>query len=271
MEGILEIRDTCKTPIELLTSDAFEKYLNTYKRLFIKQLQSRQNTEQKEEVLHKIYFIKSIDPNTYIKISQGKKPFPKDDLMLHRQCVKFIDGLFHHYRKKSYTRLIKLHDEILNSDESSESIKDRISKRAMKLSDLIIETRRILLTKVGLNVGVRRSQGLECQPNVSCGEISGNNIDLPGTYSSLNEVPITTHADMRTGIHYTTHANKRAFPFFALKHNPFKNEKFNPEEFVAIPFEVGQWNIIAYVHKSRGCVELEPGLLNLFPFSKDYI
>ena len=42
----------------------------------------------------------------------------------------------------------------------------------MKLSDLIIETRRILLTKVGLNVGVRRSQGLECQPNVSCGEIS---------------------------------------------------------------------------------------------------
>ena len=40
-----------------------------------------------------------------------------------------------------YTRLIKLHDEILNSDESSESIKDRISKRATKLSDLIIETR----------------------------------------------------------------------------------------------------------------------------------
>ena len=38
MEGILEIRDTCKTPIELLKSDAFEKYLNTYKRLFIKQL-----------------------------------------------------------------------------------------------------------------------------------------------------------------------------------------------------------------------------------------
>ena len=27
-------------------------------------------------------------------------------------------------------------------------------------------------------------------------------------------------------------------------------------------------DIIAYIHKSRGCVELEPGLLNLFPFSK---
>ena len=133
--------------------------------------------------------------------------------MHHRQCVKFIDGLFHHYRKKSYTRLIKLHDEILNSDESSESIKDRISKRAMKLSDLVIETRRILLTKVGLNVGVRRSQGLECQPNVSCGEISGNNMIRTDTYSNLNEVPITTHADMRTGIHYTTHANKELFHF----------------------------------------------------------
>ena len=60
---------------------------------------------------------------------------------------------------------------------------------------------------------------------------------------------------MRTGIHYTIYANKRAFPFFALKHNPFKNELFNPQQFVAIPFEVSQWNIIAYVHKSRGCVE----------------
>ena len=268
MESILEIRDTCKTPLNLLESQAFEKYLKSYKNLFVKQLRSRQNSEQKEEVIHKIDFVESIIPKTFIRIFNDKKPFSKDDLMVHRQSVKFIDGLFHHYRKKSYTRLIKLHDKILNSDESSESIKDRISRRATKLSDLIIETRRILLKKVGFNIGVRRSQGLECQPNVTCGEISGKNIDLPNSYSKLNDVPITTHADMRTGVHYTTHANKRAFPFFALNHNPFKNEKFNPNEFVAVPFEVGQWNIIAYIHKSRGSIELEPGLLNLFPFSK---
>ena len=268
MESILEIRDTCKTPLDLLESQAFKKYLKTYKNLFVKQLTSRQNSEQKEEIIHKIDFIESIIPRTFIKIFNDKKPFSKDDLMIHRQSVKFIDGLFHHYRKKSYTRLIKLHDKIIYSDESSESIKDRISRRATKLSELIIETRRILLKKVGFNTGVRRSQGLECQPNVTCGEISGKNIDLPNSYSKLNDVPITTHADMRTGVHYTTHANKRAFPFFALKHNPFKNEKFNPKEFVATPFEVGQWNIIAYIHKSRGCIELEPGLLNLFPFSK---
>jgi len=268
MEEILEIRDACKTPLELLKSKAFSQYLNIYKNQFVKELKFRENTDQKEEVRHKIEFIKSIIPLTFIKIFKGKKPFPVDELAVHRQSVKFIDGAFHNYRTKSYTRLIKLHNAILKSKESAESIKDRITNRATKLSDLILETRRILLTKVSFNVGVRRSQGLECHPNVTCGEISGENIDLPKFYSKLNNVPITTHADMRTGIHYTTHANKRAFPFFALKHNPYKEKKFNPDEYVAIPFEVGRWNILAYIHKSRGCIEMEPGLLNLFPFSK---
>ena len=103
---------------------------------------------------------------------------------------------------------------------------------------------------------------------MTCGEISGGNIKLPKSYTNLNKVPLTTHADMRTGVHYTTHANKRAFPFFALNKNPYKDESFNSKDYVAIPFEVGGWNIIAYIHKSRGCIELEPGLLNLFPFSK---
>ena len=268
MDEIFEIRDACKTPIELLKSSAFTKYLNIYKKKFISELEGRKDSAQKKEIIHKIEFIKAIKPSTFVNILMDGKPMSGDELMQNRQNVKFIDGSFHHYRKKSYTRLIKLHDEILNSEERSESIKDRITERASKLNDLILETRRILLTKVGLNIGVRRSQGLECQPNVTCGEISGKHIDLPKSYSKLNQVPLTTHADMRTGIHYTTHANKRAFPFFSLNHNPYKNENFNPDEYVAIPFEVGKWNILAYIHKSRGCIELEPGLLNLFPFSK---
>ena len=81
-------------------------------------------------------------------------------------------------------------------------------------------------------------------------------------------MPVTTAADMRTGVYYTTHANKRAFPFFALDHNPVKNDSFKPEEYVAIPFEIGAWNILCYIHKTRGYIEIEPGLLNLFPFSK---
>jgi len=31
---------------------------------------------------------------------------------------------------------------------------------------------------------------------------------------------------------------------------------------------VGASLIIAFIHKSRGCIEMEPGLLNLFPFAK---
>ena len=266
MTEILDIREGCKTPLDLLKSSSFDRYLKLYKKQFIKELKSRENSEQKEEVVHKKEFVENIYPNIFVNLISNSSSV--DNISKVKEYVRFLEGLFHHYRKKSYTRLIKLHDEILSSKESAESIKDRISQRATKLNDLILETRRILLSKVDFSIGVRRSQGLECQPNVTCGEISGKNINLPEKYSKLNQVPLTTHADMRTGVHYTTHANKRAFPFFALSHNPFKNEKFIPNDYVAIPFEVGQWNIIAYIHKSRGCIELEPGLLNLFPFSK---
>ena len=268
MSEILEIRDTCQNSLELLRSKTFDKYLRIYKKKFLLELDSRKDGDQKEEVLHKKEFVDNVAPEIILEILSSEKKPSTSKITLYKEYILFIEGLFHHFRKKSYTRLIKLHDDILSSDEPAESIKDRISDRANKLNELIIETRRKLLSKVDFGVGVRRSQGLECQPNVTCGEISGENIKLPKSYSKLNKVPLTTHADMRTGIHYTTHANKRAFPFFALNHNPFKNKEFSPTDYVAIPFEVGSWNIIAYIHKSRGCIELEPGLLNLFPFSK---
>ena len=268
MSEIVEIRDACRTSLELLKSSSFEKYLNIYKNKFITELESREKTDQKEEVVHKKKFVKGIKPELFIDILNSSDSKSSQNRSTYKELVRFLEGLFHHYRKKSYTRLIKLHDEILKSEESSESIKDRISKRAGKLNDLILETRRIFLAKVDLGIGVRRTQGLDCTPNVTCGEISGKSLNLPKSYSNLNKVSLTTHADMRTGVHYTTHANKREFPFFALDHNPFKNDKFISSDYVAIPFEVGKWNIIAYVHKSRGCIELEPGLLNLFPFSK---
>lgn len=267
MEEILEIRDGCSTPIQLLKSNAFAQYLDIYKKQFIKELKNRENTDLKEDVLHKIEYIKNIDSNTYIGILEGATPFSGDQLRTYRDNVKFLDGAFHHYRAKSYTRLVRLHNEILEKEITTESIKDKVSMKADKLSELIIETRRILLIRAGLGEGVRRSKGLECHPNVAVGEISGHFVNLPGDYSSLSKTPMTTAADMRTGVYYTTYANKRAFPFYALGHNPFKNDLFNPEDYVAIPFEVGAWNILCYIHKSRGCVEMEPGLLNLFPFS----
>ena len=47
MEEILEIRDGCKTPIQLLKSKAFSRYLIIYKKQFIKELKSREDTETK--------------------------------------------------------------------------------------------------------------------------------------------------------------------------------------------------------------------------------
>ncbi|MBT7236913.1 MAG: hypothetical protein HN866_05000, partial [Gammaproteobacteria bacterium] len=256
MEQILEIRDGCTTPAQLLKSKAFAQYLDIYKKQFIKELKNRENTDLKDDVLHKIDYINSIDASTYITIIEGDTPFSGDELKAHRDSVKFIDGAFHHYRTKSYTRLVRLHNEILEEGTDAEMIKDSVTLKADKLSELILETRRILLIRAGLGDGVRRTKGLECHPNVAVGEISGHFVNLPGEYSSLSKVAMTTTADMRTGVYYETHANKREFPFYALEHNPFKNDKFKAEDYVAIPFEVGAWNILCYIHKSRGCVEM---------------
>tara|TARA_B100001113_G_scaffold353811_1_gene360141 strand:- start:2405 stop:4321 length:1917 start_codon:yes stop_codon:yes gene_type:complete len=267
MQEMLEIKEICKTPKQLIKSKTFERYLNIYKREFINELEKRQDIDLKEELQHRIEFIKKINSIDYINIINGATPFSGDELRDFRASVQFLDGAFHHYRTKTYARLILATEEILNGS-SPEIIKNKISSTADKLSELILETRRILLVKVGFGSGIRRSQGLECHPNVAIGQIDGKAIKLPSDYSVLKKVPVTTSADMRTGVYYTTHANKRAFPFFELNHNPFKSEKFIADDYIAIPFEIGAWNILCYIHKTPGYIELEPGLLNLFPYSK---
>ena len=122
MEEILEIRDGCETPLQLLKSKAFAQYLNIYKKQFTKDLELRKDTDQKEEAIQKIKYIKSIKPKTFIDILEGATPFSGDELMQHRQSVRFFDGAFHHYRNKSYTRLVRLHNEILDKSETPESI-----------------------------------------------------------------------------------------------------------------------------------------------------
>tara|TARA_B100001109_G_scaffold254200_1_gene253387 strand:- start:3422 stop:5338 length:1917 start_codon:yes stop_codon:yes gene_type:complete len=267
MQEMLEIKEICKTPKQLIKSKTFERYLSIYKREFINELEKRQDIDLKEELQHRIEFIKKINSIDYINIINGATPFSGDELRDFRASVQFLDGAFHHYRTKTYARLILATEEILNGS-SPEIIKNKISSTADKLSELILETRRILLVKVGFGSGIRRSQGLECHPNVAIGQIDGKAIKLPSDYSVLKKVPVTTSADMRTGVYYTTHANKRAFPFFELNHNPFKSEKFIADDYIAIPFEIGAWNILCYIHKTPGYIELEPGLLNLFPYSK---
>ena len=167
MEEIIEIRDGGTTHSQLLKSKAFAKFLNIYKKQFIKELKDRENTDLKDDVLHKIDYIENISPSTFISIIEGVTPFSGDELRDNRDSVKFIDGAFHHYRTKSYTRLVRLHNEVIDGQLDPETIKDKVSLTADQLSELILETRRILMIRVGLGQGVRRSQGLECHPNVS--------------------------------------------------------------------------------------------------------
>ncbi len=212
MQEMLEIREICKTPKQLLKSQSFERYLELYKNEFITELKKREDKDLKEELQHRITFIEAIKPDDFINIIKGATPFSGDQLRDYRASVQFLDGAFHHYRTKTYARLILPIEENSNGI-SSEAIKDKVSSKADRLSELILETRRILLVKVGFGSGIRRSQGLECHPNVAVGEISGDSVKLPDDYSVLKKVPVTSTADMRTGVYYTTHANKRAFPF----------------------------------------------------------
>ena len=265
MEGVLEIRDSCNTPEQLLRSLAFARYLKIYKEEFISDLLHRERN--RGEAQHKVDMIRGITLRDITAILDYNHFPSPEDLERARAIVKFIDGGFHHFRNKSYSRLVRLQNEVVSSGtESQNTIKDKVTEKSAQLTDLILETRRRLLSQVGLGYGVRRTPGMDASANVTAGEISGHYCNIPPAYSVLCHVPLTMVADIRTGVDYRTPANRRAYPFYELDHNPLHIEKFDPEDWVSVPLQVGRWLIVAYIHKSRGCIEMEPGLLNLFPF-----
>ncbi len=268
MEEILEIRDGCNTPDQLVKSLAFARYLKIYKREFIEHLQSMPASRQ-HEAQPRIGFIKNIEPREVVAILDNKLIASKEQQERNRDLVRFLDGAFHHYRGRAYSRLVRLHNTVVATDdeETPDTVKEKVTRKAQLLSKLILETRRALLHKVGLDIGVRRTQGLSVLPNVTAGEISGHYLNLPADYVNLAYVPLTVAADIQTGVNYNTPSNKRALPFYELPHNPFHPDSFVPEEWVSVALQVGAWLIVAYIHKSRGCIEMEPGLLNLFPFA----
>jgi len=266
MEEILEIRDGCSTPEQLLKSLAFARYLKIYKREFIDHLQSRPENRQLE-AQPRINFIKSIEVREIVAMLDESVISSKEQHERNREIVRFLDGAFHHYRGRAYSRLVRLQNAVVaTGEETPDGVKNRVTHKAILLSNLILETRRTLLQKFGLDMGVRRTQALSVSPNVTAGEISGHYLNLPADYVNLAYVPLTVAADIQTGVNYNTPSNKRALPFFELPHNPFKADKFVPEEWVSVALQVGAWLIVAYIHKSRGCIEMESGLLNLFPF-----
>ncbi len=267
MEEVLEIRDGCSTPEQLLKSLAFARFLKIYKRAFIENLESRPESRQ-HEAKPKIEFIKNIKIRDIVAILDSNRD-SKAKNEHDRELVRFLDGAFHHYRGSAYSRLVRLQNNVISGDkETPNSVKEKVTRKALRLSKLILKTRRHMLQKVGLDMGVRRTQGMAVSPNVTAGEISGHYLNLPADYVDLAYVPLTISADIQTGVNYNTPSNKRAYPFYELDYNPFNSATFNPDEWVSVALQVGSALIVAYLHKSRGCIEMEPGLLNLFPFAE---
>jgi len=267
MEEILEIRDGCSTPAQLLKSLAFSRYLDIYKKAFIEDLMQREGP-QRAEAQQKVAFIRSVTAREFVAILEGEDGFTAAELERARALVRFLDGGFHHYRGSGYSRLVRLQNDVVSTGlETPKTVKDKVTEKSEDLSHLILETRRRLLQKVRLDEGVRRTAGTDASPNVTAGEISGHYLNLPADYTSLAYVPLTVTADIKTGVDYDTPSNKRALPFYELAHNPFDEKRFDASQWVSVPLRVGRWMIVAYIHKSRGCVEMEPGILNLFPFA----
>ena len=266
MESILEIKDSCTTSEQLLKSYAFARYLKIYKKEYLEDLEKK-GEKHSQEAKQKIEFISNLELRDILNIFEKKdidRNIEKD-----KAIVRFLDGCYNHFRNKSFSRLVRMHNEIvIDSSETQNSIKEKISIKAENLSELIISTRRKLLDKVGLGHGVSRSHGLDASPNVTAGEISGHFCNLPASYSQLAHTNLTVTADIKTGIHYDTAVNKRAYPFYELDHNPLNLKNFKPDDWVAVPLKVGKWLIVTYINKARGSIEMEPGLLNLFPFYK---
>ncbi len=268
MEEILEIRDGCTTSEQLLKSRAFSRYLAIYKREFMREMEARTD-RQRQEARQRVAFMRDLAARDALAILESPAYRAGSELEWARSVVRFLDGAFHHYRSSGYKRLVRLQNDVVASgEETPETVKDKVTAKAQNLADLILETRRRLLQKVGLDHGVRRTPGMDPSPNVTAGEVSGHYFNLPSDYVSLSHVPLTIAADILTGIDYTTPANKRAEPFYELAHNPFKPDQFDPDDWVSVPLQVGSSLIVAYIHKSRGCIEMEPGLLNLFPFAR---
>jgi hypothetical protein len=268
MEEILEIRDGCSTPVQLVKSLAFSRYLRIYKNEFIADLRQRDDRPQ-QEAQHKIAFIEQISARDVLELLESDEEYSGHSLEHARSLVRFLDGAYHHFRGAGYSRLVRLQNDVVSTGlETPVTVKDKVTGKAMNLSELLLETRRELLRRVGMETGVRRTSGTDVYPNVTAGEISGHYFNLPSDYVSLAYVPLTIAADIQTGVDYKTPSNKRALPFYELDHNPFREKDFRPEEWVSVPLQVGAWLIVAYIHKSRGCIEMEPGLLNLFPFAR---
>ena len=79
MEQILEIRDGCSTPEQLLKSRAFSRYLNIYKKEFIDELGAREG-RQRSEAQHRAALFKDLSAREVVAILDGPRPSSEEAL-----------------------------------------------------------------------------------------------------------------------------------------------------------------------------------------------
>ena len=148
VESILEIKDSCATSEQLLRSYAFARYLKIYKKEYLEDLEKK-GEKHSQEAKQKIELINNLTLKDILQIFEREAKGA--ELERDRAIVRFLDGCYHHFRNKSFSRLVRMNNDVVTSgSESQKTFKTKISDKAENLSELIIATRRKLLDRVGL-------------------------------------------------------------------------------------------------------------------------
>ena len=209
MNNILEIKSVCNTPEELLRSEDFSRFLKIFKSAHIKEINSEDNASESDKsiILDLCEKIEVDDVfNALTSVSQNDL-----DLERLKNVVRLMAKAYSFYLNKGFCRFTKEQDDVLKG-RAIKDIKSDLSKNSKKLSSVIIETIQLLHEKAGLDFKVEENSN--SYPNVTACEIPGANCNIPEDYSILKESNLTVAAEIRTGVHYNTSVNKRAFPFF---------------------------------------------------------
>ena len=128
MESILEIKDSCITSEQLLRSYAFARYLKIYKKEYLDNLEKK-GEKHSQEAKQKMDLIANLTLKDILQIFERESKGA--ELERDRSIVRFLDGCYHHYRNKSFSRLVRMNNEIITSGlESQKSFKAKISDKA---------------------------------------------------------------------------------------------------------------------------------------------
>lgn len=169
--------------------------------------------------------------------------------------------------QKPYSRL-RINTETELSEEGNGGGKVDSLSGPESLESLVQETKN-RFSEWFKGVSGHQDNQKEFVPSVTVAETSGRVLDFPQFYDVLEKIPLTAAAHIQTGpeVNFETPANKRTISWDEIDRNPFRPETVNEREWSAVPLNVGGKLVAVYIHKSAGSIEMEAGLLNLFPIA----